>query len=249
MKSEERFWEIDFLRGVAVIMMIIFHIFFDLNYFNIYNVDLVSGFWFLFARLIASTFIFLVGITLTISYARAVKQRKYRAEKRLFGKYLKRGLKIFSLGLIVTLFTWIFIREGFIIFGILHFIGLSIILAYPFLKFRFWNFYLVLGLVITLVGIFLTNSIFDFPWLLWLGIVPRNFFTLDYFPLFPWFGAVLIGLFFGNLLYSNGIRRFRVKDISKLLPVRFFSFLGRHSLFIYFIHQPIIIVLLYLIVL
>ena len=111
-----RYWEIDFLRGVAIIMMIVFHAIFDFTFFSSYEIDLQSGFWWLFARITASIFIFLVGISLTLSYSR----------KKEFSKYLYRGTKIFSWGLVITLVTWIFLSQGFIAFGILHFIGLSI---------------------------------------------------------------------------------------------------------------------------
>ena len=178
----KRFWEIDTLRGIAIIMMITFHTIFDLNYFGHYTFNLQSGFWFFFARLTASIFIFLVGLSLTISYGRAIKE--YKTELALFGKYLKRGLKLFSLGLVISLVTWFLFREGFIIFGILHFIGVSIILAYPLLKLR-CN-YLILGIAI-IVSVFLLKDFAFTPWLLWL-LPWKNFYTLDYFPLLPWFG-------------------------------------------------------------
>jgi uncharacterized membrane protein len=236
-----RFWEIDFLRGFAVVMMITFHFFFDLNYFDNYSFNLQYGFWWFFARITASIFIFLVGLSLTISYSRAIKERK-----DLLMKYLYRGLKIFSWGLIITLITWVFFRQEFIVFGILHFIGLAIILAYFFLRFRLAN--LLLGAVFILIGIYLQGFVFAFPWLLWLGFMPQSFYTFDYFPILPWFGLVLLGLFLGNTLYPNGKRRFKIREI-KNPAIGLFCFLGRHSLLIYLIHQPILIALLYIFVL
>ena len=59
----KRFWEIDALRGVAIIMMVIFHTVFDLNYFGSYGFDLYSGLWFYVARATATIFIFLVGVS------------------------------------------------------------------------------------------------------------------------------------------------------------------------------------------
>ncbi len=90
---------------------------------------------------------FLMGVSLTLSNSRAQITGKYR-EGGLFKKYLKRGLKIFSLGLLITLATWIFIPQEFIIFGVLHFIGISIILSYPFLKSKYLNLFLGIGLII-----------------------------------------------------------------------------------------------------
>jgi len=235
---EKRFWEIDFLRGIAVIMMIIFHFLFDLVFFRGYNINVSSGLLLYFARMTAFIFIFLVGVSLTISYSRAIKKQK----TNLFTKYLKRGAKIFSWGLAITLVTWLFFREEFIIFGVLHFIGLSIILAYPLIKYKWQN--LVLGVFFIVAGFFLSKLTFNFSWLMWLGFIPKYFCTLDYFPLLPWFGVVLIGLFFGNLLYKNNRRIFKIADLSKNYLIIFFSFLGRHSLFVYLVHQPALILMI-----
>jgi len=130
----KRFWEIDSLRCVAIVMMVTFHFIFDIYYFGIYSLDVHSGFLWWFARLTAFIFIFLVGVSLSLSYSRTILKINYGGQKNLFYKYLKRGLKIFGYGLIITAVTGIFIREGFIIFGILQLIGISIILEYPFLK-------------------------------------------------------------------------------------------------------------------
>jgi len=234
-----RFWEIDSLRGIAVIMMIIFHLLFDLAFFTRFNFNVDSGFWLFFARATASIFIFLVGVSLTISYSRAEKQGKSR-----FSKYLKRGLKIFSWGLAITLITWIFFRQEFIIFGVLHFIGLSIIFAYPFIKYKWRN--LVAGVFIIALGIYLSKITFSFSWLMWLGFVPKYLYTLDYFPLLPWFGVILIGLFAGNILYRKNSRAFKIADLSKNYAARAFGWLGRHSLFIYLLHQPVLMGVIYI---
>ena len=165
----------------------------------------------------------------------------------LHKKYFLRGLKLFSWGLIITLITWFFLREGFIMFGILHFIGIAIILAHFLLRFRYLN--LLLGIIIISIGIYLQTITFNFSWLIWLGLSPQYFYTIDYFPVLPWLGAVLIGLFLGNLLYPSGSRRFNITDRSNSLFIKPLCFLGRHSLLIYLIHQPILITLLYLFVL
>ncbi len=241
-KLQQRFWEIDFLRGVAMVMMVIFHSLYFLNYFTGYNFSLTLGFWHIFQTIIATIFLFLVGVSLTINYSRA--ERIY-STKRLFLKYLKRGLIIFSLGLFITLMTRIFLGENFVRFGILHLIGVSIVLAYPFLKkLHFWNLWI--GIVFVALGIYLKSITFDFSWLFWLLFIKTHYYhTVDYFPLLPWFGIVLIGLFFGRVFYPNYIRRFTLADISNFPIIKSFCFLGRHSLVIYFLHQPILIGILY----
>jgi uncharacterized membrane protein len=237
----KRFWEIDFLRGIAVTMMIIFHILFDLNFFGIYKMELYSGFLLVFVYSIGTIFILLVGVSLTLSYARA---EKTLTKKELHVKYLTRGLKVFGLGLVVTLATWLYLPRGFIVFGVLHCIGISIILAYPLLRFRFQN--VLVGLILILIGIVLETVRFDFYWLLWLGFTPAGFYTVDYFPLLPWFGVVLLGICLGNVLYPNYKRWFKLRDYSYMNSIRLFCFLGRHSLIIYFLHQPVLIGLIHL---
>jgi uncharacterized membrane protein len=238
----KRFWEVDALRGVAIMLMVAFHIMFDLDFIGAFSFGLSKEFWFFAPRLIAAMFIFLVGLSLYISYSRAAK--KYEG-RRLFAKYLMRGLKIFGLGMIITAVTWIYMPDFAIVFGVLHFIGKATIMAYPLMRLGRWNEYLSLGALLLLVGSMLLMTTVSFPWLLWLGLPPAGFQTLDYFPLLAWFGVVLMGMYFGNLLYKGGKRVLRIRD-NQSLPVRFFSFLGRHSLLIYFLHQPVILAIIYL---
>ncbi len=204
----ERFWEIDAIRGIAIIMMITFHTFYDLAYFGDYPFSLHSGFWWYFARATASLFLILVGVSLTLSYAR-VKDMLPRSE--LWKKYIVRGAKIFCVGLLITLFTVMLLQGGMteriIIFGILHCIGVSIILAYPLLTFRYIN--LVIGVLCILAGWYLTKITFTFNYLLWLGFRTPSLSMLDYVPLLPWFGLVTIGIYLGNTLYSNYTRKLR----------------------------------------
>jgi uncharacterized membrane protein len=230
--KKQRLWEIDALRGFAIINMIIFNYSFALSYLGILDIDLGLS----YAVSIASTFIFLSGISMTLSYNR--KKKGYHK------KFSLRGLKIFGWGLIITIITFLAFPEAFVVFGILHFIGVSIILGQFFLKFKRLN--VLLGSVIIALGIYLQNFRFDFPWLLWLGFSPPYFYTFDYFPILPWFGVTLLGIFFGNWLYKKGRRNFKIKDLSNFSIVKLLTILGRKSLFIYLIHQPVLILILLL---
>ena len=227
----ERFWEVDFARGIGIVMMIASNFVTDLQYFK--NYGAYPNFWHAFAVVTATIFIFLVGVSLTVSYSRS----------NAFSKFLKRGAYIFGLGMILTLVTFFFIPQDYIRFGILHMIGLSIIFAYPFMRLK--NNYLILlaGFVSILAGTLAEKAVAGSNVLLWLGLTTTNFSSVDYFPLFPWFGVVLVGLVAGRLLYSNGMRRFKLPELkcSKLV-----CWLGKHSLAIYFIHQPILLSLLWL---
>ena len=227
-----RFWEVDAARGVAILMMVVYHFTYDLYAFGGYDVDAVTGFWARFADATASLFLFLVGVSLAIVHARSGGG---------FGKYLLRGLRILGYGLLLTAIFLVF-GMGIVAFGILHLIGVSIVLAYPFLNLRFAN--LALGILVFGLGLYVqaadpTGS----AWLLPFGVVPEGWMMPDYRPLLPWFGVVLIGLFFGNVVYGEGRRPGAIPDPAPaiarpLLP------LGRNSLVIYLVHQPVMIFLL-----
>lgn len=236
---QKRFWEIDFLRGVAIIMMVVFHSAFNLYYFDAFSIDIDSTPWWLLARSTATIFIFLVGVSLTLSYS---KTKRSRSKKSIWVKYIIRGSKIFSWGILITIITYFILREGFVRFGILHFIGLSIILAVPFIRYKTIN--LVIGSSIVIIGFYIDSFSVETSWLMWIGLQPESFYTVDYFPLLPWFGLILFGISAGNILYPDHERRFDLPDLGDVLPIKFFSFLGKHSLLIYLLHQPLIIIIM-----
>ena len=237
MDAASRYQEVDMVRGIAILMMVLFHTLFDLNYFRIYSLEIYDGFWYYFAFTTASLFLLVVGISLTISRARA--QSKYSGS-RLALKFIYRGAGILLLGLLVTFGTWWYLGEGFIVFGILHLIGISIMISPLFFRFKTGN--IVVGLLFVVIGYFLA-TISGPAWLLPLGIHPPDFWSVDYEPLFPWTGMVLIGMGLGEYLYPRGVRRFTLPAIPQSF-VQPLTFLGRHSLILYLVHQPIIILLL-----
>ena len=226
---KKRFWEVDFLRGIAILMMVMYHSLWNLNHFYNIGVSVSEGFWGAFQVTTASLFLFLAGVSLTISSA---------GNNTGYAKYLKRGLKIFSFGLIITLVTKLIFPNGFVVFGILHLIGVSIIISYVFRKFGYLN--LLFGVGFIAVGALLKGYAVDFDWLFFLGVYSGSFYSLDYFPVFPWFGVILIGMFFGDLLYSNNKRNFKLKDLPENVAARFVCFLGKKSLIIYLLHQIVL---------
>ncbi|MFP4142030.1 MAG: DUF1624 domain-containing protein [Candidatus Natronoplasma sp.] len=241
-ENHKRYWEIDFIRGIAIVMMISFHAAFNLYYFADYGLDIDQIGWRILGRSTAVFFLTLVGISLTLSYNRS---KDVKSVKELRLKYVVRGVKIFSWGLLVTLFTYIFIGEDFIIFGVLHFIGVSIILAYPLVKYRYIP--LILAFVCIISGFLISEIRVSFSWFLWLGFRPYSFSTVDYFPILPWFGVTLIGIFLGNTFYPQGERMTDLPDLKEFFIVRFFSTLGKNSLKIYLLHQPVLLFFLYII--
>jgi uncharacterized membrane protein len=238
---QTRFWEVDLLRGCAVILMVLFHIAFDLDYFGAASLDVHSGFWFFLGRLAAFLFVLLVGVSLVLSYWRA--ELKGQA-KGFLRRLLKRGLWLLALAMGITLATYFLVGEGFIVFGVLHLIGVSILLAYPFLRLRSWS--ALIGILFIFIGWYFPNLGFGSPWLIWAGLAPKTFYSLDYFPLFPWFGVVLLGTALGDGLYRGYRRMVELPDLSRSPMVQAFAFLGRNSLAIYVVHQPALIAIMWL---
>jgi uncharacterized membrane protein len=228
-----RIWEVDTLRGFAIVLMLFYHTIWDLAFFQLYPFNIYGVGWQTFARFIATLFTFVMGIALTLSYHRA----NQRADS-LFSKYLYRGGQIFGCGMLITVATYFVIGNGFVIFGILHLLGVSTIISYPFLKHKWIS--LIAGLIFIGIGIYLGGIIDPSPWFIWLGIKQAGRAMVDYYPVFPWSGLALIGIFTGHTLYPQGEPRFILPDLTDILPIRLMRFLGQHSLLIYLIHQPIL---------
>jgi uncharacterized membrane protein len=226
---------VDAARGIAIAMMVVYHLMFDLDYFGGYAIESTSGFWALFADATAGTFLFLVGVSLAISYSRASAGLQGQS---LFWKYLLRGIRILVYAMALTV-VFLVLGMGVVAFGILHLIGVSIILAYPLLKYRYMN--LFLGFSIIAVGVYMRIVALssESPWLLPFGVVPENLVMPDYRPLLPWFGVVLLGVFAGNVVYG-GVKRPALFAGKAPVAARPLPPLGRNSLFIYLIHQPIL---------
>lgn len=215
---------VDYFRGIAVVLMIIFHATYDLKKMVYGFEDLLPrNYWSWFPSLIGSMFFFTMG------YA------TYLAPKFSY----KRALKVFSLGLLVSLSSYLYSPDMLITFGVLHSLGLSMFLIHPFMKlqkkYASANFFIGFA-VIAIGNWFYTKEFNTVDWLFPLGIRAAGFSSADYYPIFPWFGVALLGAFAAQ------------KTASKLASAPFHfamkksvSWLGKHSLAIYLIHQPILI--------
>ena len=243
--ASTRFWEVDSWRGVAIITMIIFHLMFDLRNFGGVPVVLHQGFWFYFQRFTAISFISLSGVSVVLSYNRALSMPG--SADGLAWKIARRGLHILGIGLIFSLIMRV---AGLppIDFGVLHLIGTSIICSIPFLRNR-WLTLAAAGVLYALSYVLKFMEVqapAGVSWLVPLGIEPPGYYYSDYFPFPHWFAVFLIGVFVGTVFFAGGARKLPLPNLEAVFPFPALQFLGRHSLVIYVIHQPILIGLLLL---
>ncbi len=212
---------IDFWRSIALVLMVCFHIVYDLNVFLHYDVSYNKGFWRYAGFISASLFIFISGL----SIGSGLNKRIYH-----------NAGKVALAAIVVSIGTYFFDKSNYVIFGILHFMAVSSVLAKLLLPLDN-RFLLVLAGGILLLGEKITNVSNPSLWLLPLGIVPQNFTTVDYYPLIPWFALFILGLVYG--------KKIPLHNYSASSFIGKISFLGRHTLLIYLVHQPIILLVLF----
>lgn len=237
--TSTRFWEVDALRGMAVLAMIFFHFMWDLQFFELTGINVFSVPWQLFARAIGATFMFVMGVSLMLDAS------KYEGSlQHVWRRNLKRGLTVFGAGMLVTVVTLLAVGNEFVRFGILHLAGISIIFATTFVRqparLSLWT-----GFILIATGWLVGGISVSSPWLIPLGIQQSNERMVDYYPVLPWFGVVLLGIAFGKYAYPNNHRRIDLPDWRNGKPVRLLQYLGQHSLAIYLIHQPLLIAAMY----
>lgn len=131
----DRLWEVDCARGFSLGLMLVFNWSYALSYLDIYTIVDRGGwfYWTVFPRFIASLFIFIVGVSLTLSVNRLRENRPEQWRSIANRKYPTRGLRIFALGRGITVVTFWYNPERVIYFGILHLIGIAIVLSRPLL--------------------------------------------------------------------------------------------------------------------
>lgn len=234
--KKERYPELDALRGVAFLLMAAYHLFYDLDIFYRWNINIYSSTWNIFARSTASLFLLLVGISFVIAWERTPASLRVR-------KVIRRATLILSGAMIISLVTWFSAGDALVKFGILHLIGVSVLLQPLAKRLELWN--LPLGILVFVVGIAIssvtTESTFLFPF----GIRYPGFQSIDYYPLLPWFGMVLIGMGIGEFLYRPAPLPW-LKPVQSLPYPRWLLWSGRRALLLYFLHQPVILAVLVL---
>lgn len=232
-----RFLELDLLRGVAVIGMIIFHLFFILNFYEIKENEMFSGWWLVLAQFVRFVFLGLVGIGMTISYQGILARGGGR--RRAIWRQWRRAFVILVCALLVSAATYMYISDSFVRFGILHLIAVSIFLWSFFVEWK-WPVLILALMSFWLGGWFGNDVVFDgmLPWL--------KGEALDYFPIFPWIGVVGVGIFIGHLFYSIKSKWMGLKLPLNFWLIRVLSMFGKKALLVYLVHVPIIVLALWM---
>lgn len=226
---------IDAARGVALLAMASYHFTWDLEFFGYAPAGLTEfGGWKLYARGIASSFLFLVGVSLVLAHAQGIR----------WNGFWKRLAMVAIAALAITVATYLATPGAFIFFGILHHIALASLLGLAFLRLPAFALLAIAALVVVAPH-YLRSAFFDHPSMWWVGLSTTPPRSNDYVPLFPWFGAVLAGMAATKLATSTGFMRL-LAGRSLWPGVRPLVFAGRHSLAFYLIHQPVLIACVWL---
>ena len=227
---------IDVIRGSAIAMMIVFHFCFDLTTFNYANFDFYhSQFWLKFQILIVAIFTLVMGMSFQLAHHKTFYWKKYFKRLGLLG----------MCAIVITISTYLINADRFIYFGILHFIFAASILAIPFVRLYWTN--LILGIGILIVNQLYQNPLFNNIQLQWIGFMTHKPTTDDYEPLVPWFGMVLIGMFFARWAVLKGNFQWLSNWQPQSKVTRLLRVAGLYSLIIYMLHQPLFYSLFYLV--
>lgn len=217
---------IDTFRGFTIISMVLFHLFYNINYYwtlKFYDGTIFNRIWQLS---IALSFFLISGMTSSFLNPR---------------NNIKRGIFTSLIGFAITIITFLFAKDQLIIWGVLNGLGLSMIIAgliQNLINPKLWPVFLIAFAFSYKIpaGLLWENSFFNglyqlnlFP----MGFPSFDFYSNDYFPLVPWLFAFLAGLSFGKYLHKKNFFNFDVKE-------NFLAKIGRYSMLIYITHQIIL---------
>lgn len=179
-------------------------------------------------------FLTLVGLSTTLSIKGNNFQERFQSQKiRIF--------KILAISLIISIGSYIFSKEDAVYFGVLHLIAVSIFIVT--LLPKNWRLILILALTIFILTPLVKSVDTTSPTWYIFGLRRDAIRTLDYFPIFPWLGIVLVGYIPTKDNIYKIFERFD-KKIENSITFKILAFMGKNSLIIYLIHTPIIYLIL-----
>lgn len=231
---------VDTARGAALLAMASYHFSWDLEFMGYLPPGTAETGWLkIYARAIATTFLFIVGVSLVLTS---------RPEIR-WPSFWKRFGMIAAAAAVISAATLYLVPGGWIYFGILHSIAVLSLIGVVFLRLP-----LPVTLLVTLAlfvawitdtfvmpGV-LGSHLFDPKYLAWLGFAATPDRSNDYVPLFPWATPLFLGMSLARLAFrANLPQRLAALGTGGTWLAR----LGRHSLAFYLIHQPVLIAIAY----
>lgn len=223
--SYTRIRELDLIKALAIVLMVIYHFVYDLKEFANFPIDYHAPLWHTVQKTSALLFIFVSGVTSGLSR-----------------NPLRQGLKIFSYGLIITVITYLVMPEQYVRFGILHFLGVATLILF-FLRKQKIPILIILSILSAIIGFKLKKLYLATPLLLPFGVKYPQFGSIDYFPIFPYLSVSILGLIAYQLFYLNARRENTgfPQPRRTFLPTSLISSLSKHSLMIYLVHQLILL--------
>ena len=221
---------IDVIRGISILAMVTFHFAFDLMYFGFAKSDLIyQPDWRLFERMIAFSFLFIAGLSLSITH------RSWINWKSFFRRY---GVTAIC-AVLISIVTYILFNNDMIRFGILHAISVSGLVGLLLLKLNSLSLFF-LAVLLFLLNLFIPQPLegdYFWQWLIYTTETPNS---LDYRPIIPWVTPFILGMASYQLF-----KKWDLLEVNNTIThneLSILCWLGRNSLIIYLIHQPILFV-------
>jgi uncharacterized membrane protein len=213
--------------------MFVYHFAFDLRFYGVVAFDFEhDAFWLGLRGFIVASFMLLVGVSLVLA-DRASAPRVH---------FWRRVGVIAACALLASAGSYLLFPQTFIYFGMLHAIAVTSVLSLPLV--RRPRTAVATGIAVVALGFLFSHPAFDPRPLSWIGFVTEKPATEDYVPLAPWGGFVLLGIGAGHPLARHAFRA--LAPLASMPP--WLRWLGRHSLAIYMVHQPILLGVLWVVV-
>lgn len=230
---------LDGLRGVAVVLMAIYHGSWDADYLGLADLRLfTSPAWLGLRAFILGIFLVFVGVNLTLAHGTGMRRRSFLHRVALVGVS----------ALLITAATWLAFDEGYVTFGVLHHIAVASILGLAVLRLPAVAIG-VLAVVAFLLPWIVRLPAFNGRWLAWTGLASEPPFAVDHVPLLPWIGVAFIGVVVGRFIAAAAADHQSLWRTWHPMGTagRLICWFGRHSLIVYLVHQPILMGVLWLV--
>lgn len=229
-----RIWELDALRGLCILCMVVIHFIFDLvELYGLVHWEYPAVYVFI-QNWGGILFLLISGICVTLG-----------------SHCIRRGLLVFACGLVISavtggMYLLGMANSGIVIwFGVLHCLGICMFVWPLFRKLPVWTI-AAIGGTLAIAGFLVSEIPIQHNWLMPFGIVNSQFISADYFPLLPHLGFFLLGAVLGKTAYRKQKTLFPQID-PQIRPLRFLRLCGKHSLWIYLLHQPVLSAVFWLI--